>query len=112
MAPVAARAAPEQAFEARTTGQLVELCTTPPTDPSYAQAAQFCRGFAAGALSYHRARQRPGARPEYCGLPETRQEATDRFIAWVRANPGVGNDNPANSLFRFLDANYRCPGSR
>ena len=103
-----ARAADEGAFQARTTAQLVALCGTPPSDPVYAQSVQFCHGFAAGALSYHRATRPPGARPSHCGLPATRQEAVDRFVVWARANPRYAADNPANALFRFLDANYAC----
>lgn len=110
LAPPAAGAVPESAFEARTTAQLAELCATPRMDPAYAQAVQFCHGFAAGALSYHRAAQRPGAGPAYCNLPMTRQEAVDRFVAWTRANPQFATENPANSLFRFLDASYPCAG--
>lgn len=107
-APPAAHAVQEQAFQVRTTAQLVDLCATPPSDPAYAQAVQFCHGFAAGALSYHRAASRPGSTPNYCGLPASRQEAAERFVAWVRADPRLADDNPANALFRFLDANYAC----
>lgn len=103
-----AAAADEQAFEARTTAQLVGLCGTPPSDPTYAQSMQFCHGFTVGALSYFRASQRPGAARSYCGLPGNRQEAVDRFVAWAQANPRYAGDNPANSLFRFLDATYAC----
>lgn len=101
-------AADEQAFEARTTAQLVSLCSTPPTDPTYAQSVQFCNGFAAGALSYYRATRRPNAAPRYCGLPASRQEAVSRFVAWTQANPRYAGDNPADTLFRFLDANFAC----
>ena len=111
VAPPAA-AVQEAAIEARTTAHLVELCSTPPADPAYAQAMQFCHGFAAGALSYHRASQRPGSGPDYCGLPASRQEAAGRFVAWARANPRDAGENPANSLFRFLDATYACPRQR
>lgn len=103
-----ALAADEQAFEARTTAQLVSLCSTLRTDPTYAQSLQFCHGFAAGALSYYRATRRPGAAPRYCGLPASRQESVDRFVAWAQANPRYAGDNPVDSLFRFLDANYAC----
>jgi hypothetical protein len=89
----------------------VELCSTPP-DPAYAHARQFCHGFAASVLSYHRAAQRPGSGPSYRNLPANRQEAIDRFATSVQTNPGLASDNPANSLFRFLDANYRCPRRR
>lgn len=101
-------AADEQAFEARTTTQLVSLCSTPRTDPTYAQSLQFCHGFTVGALSYYRASQRPGAARSYCGLPANRQEAVDRFVAWAQANPRYAGDNPVDTLFRFLDANYAC----
>jgi hypothetical protein len=111
-APLPAWAVQEQAFEARTTGQLLDLCATPRSDPAYAQAMQFCHGFAAGALSYHRAARRPGVGPDHCGLPANRQEAVDRFVGWARADPGLANENPANTLFRFLDANYACRGRR
>ena len=107
-APPAAHAVQEQAFQARTTAQLVDLCATSPSDPAYAQAVQFCHGFAAGALSYHRAASRPVSTPNFCGLPASRREAVDRFVTWARANPRVADENPANALFRFLDANYAC----
>jgi hypothetical protein len=70
---VPALAADEQAFEAHTTAQLVSLCSTPRTDPTYAQSLQFCHGFAVGALSYFQASQPPGAARSYCGLPANRQ---------------------------------------
>ena len=105
-APPAARAVQERSFEARITAQLVELCATPPSDPAYAQAVQFCHGFAADALSYHRTASRPGSDPNFCGLPASRWEAVDRFVAWTPANPRIAGENPANALFRFLDFNY------
>lgn len=46
-----ASAVDEQAFQARTMAQLVDLCGTPPSDSVYAQSLQFYHGFAAGALS-------------------------------------------------------------
>ena len=111
-APLPARAVREQAFQARTTGQLLRLCSTPRADPAYAQAVQFRHGFAAGALSHHRAARRPGSGPAYCGLPASRQEVVDRFVGWARPSPGLAGETPADSLFRFLDANYACPGRR
>jgi len=103
-------AVPEQDFQAKTTRQLVDLCSTPQSDPAFVQAQQFCQGFAAGALSYYRGASAPDSKPRYCNLPNTRQDATNAFVAWADAHPQYASDNPANTLFRFLDANYRCGG--
>jgi hypothetical protein len=103
-------AVPEQDFQAKTTQQLVKLCSAPASDPAFAQARQFCHGFAAGALSYYRGASAPGSPPRYCNLPNTREAAANDFVAWADAHPQYANDNPANTLFRFLDANYRCRG--
>ncbi|HEV7264354.1 MAG TPA: Rap1a/Tai family immunity protein [Falsiroseomonas sp.] len=111
LAAPAASAVEERSFAVRNTRQFVDLCATPATDPAYAQAMQFCHGFTAGALSYHRAQARPGTGAQYCNLPPTRQQAAASFVSWARNNPRVMDENPANALFRYLDANHACQGA-
>lgn len=95
----AAMAAPEQDFQARTTGQLLEICTTKPDDPAYGGAMKFCHGFALGVLA-----REPGG----CTLPREWRRVFPGYAAWAHANPIHLDDNPGSSLVAFLDLHGLC----
>ena len=47
--PLCALAATPDQFRVRSTADLVEICSTPASDPMYAAAMGFCHGFGVGA---------------------------------------------------------------
>ena len=53
--PGFAGATDETDFQVMTTQDLIELCTTPPDDPLYPHAINFCHGYLVGAFHYHEA---------------------------------------------------------
>ncbi|MGK7870535.1 hypothetical protein [Falsiroseomonas sp. E2-1-a20] len=95
----AAMAAPEQDFQARTTGQLLEVCRTKPDDPAHANAMRFCHGFVLGVLA---------RAPRGCTLPREWRRVFAGYAAWAHANPIHLDDNPGNSLVEFLDLHGHC----
>ena len=51
--PGLAVAVTEEDFKARTTQNLLNLCTVSPDDPLYNQAINFCHGYLVGAFHYY-----------------------------------------------------------
>jgi hypothetical protein len=104
-------ATPEQ-FRVRSTADLVEICSTPPTDALYAAATAFCHGFAVGAYQYYRATvSGPEGKPFVC-LPETppptRTEGLQMFVAWARGHPQYMGEPAVETLFHWLANTWPC----
>lgn len=99
-------------FEVKTTKNLLDLCTTVPEDPLYAQAIHFCHGYLVGAYHYYHASvSGPNAVPIVC-MPEkrpTRNETIQMFIEWAKAHPQYWNEMPVETEFRFLTEKWPCP---
>ncbi|HTJ89282.1 MAG TPA: Rap1a/Tai family immunity protein [Acidocella sp.] len=99
-------------FLARTTGQLVALCSAPPTDPLATSAVNFCHGFAvavARVLEEEDAAN-PGTRPMFC-LPAngvSRNQAVSQFVQWASADPSRMSMPATDGVAGFLAANYPC----
>jgi Rap1a immunity proteins len=99
-------------FTANTTGQLVALCSAPPTDPLATPALNFCHGFAVGVV---RALQEedaadPGAKAMFC-LPAKgveRNQAISEFVQWASADPSRMAMPAADGVAGFLAARYPC----
>src|SRR5262245_61788171 len=49
LVPALVGAVTEADFEAKTTQNLLNLCTAPPSDPYYREAIHFCHGYLVGA---------------------------------------------------------------
>ena len=101
----------ETNFQIRTTGDLVRLCETAPSDPTGIAALHFCHGFAVGAYQYHQiATAAEGKRRLVCAPnpPPTRNEAIAAFVAWSKQNPNQMNTPPVEGIFRFLAQRYPC----
>ena len=115
LAPVAPRAATEANFGARTTGDLIELCTATPDNAIGTAAVNFCEGFAQGAVLVEMQNQAAFRGPKLFCLPSpppSRTEALSEFVAWVRASPDRLAQSSTDGLFRFLSDRYPCPPSR
>jgi len=113
--PCAAQAAMEANFDARTTADLVELCTAAPDNPIGAAAVNFCEGFAQGAVLVEM-QNMAGFRGSklFCmpKPPPSRNQALSEFVNWVRAAPDRMAASSTDGLFRFLSERYPCPPSR
>ncbi len=98
-------------FNVRTTGDLVRLCSSQPSDPGYAEAMGWCHGYGRGALDYHRAATPPNASPLFCGPNPAPAwpEVLRRFIAWGGATPERAALPAVEGVFGFLIDTYPCP---
>jgi hypothetical protein len=98
-------------FDAKTTRDLVNLCSASAGDPHYDAAMGFCFGFIDGALDYHRAVTSGDLlTPIACPAEEaTRQEILDAFLAWAKTNPGLlDTESPIQGLMRSASAAWPC----
>lgn len=111
LAPALVSAVTEEDFRARTTRNLLDLCTAPAGDPRREEAIHFCHGYLVGAYHYHVAETSgPGGRPLVCfpNPPPTRNEAIAMFIDWAQAHPQYMDDPPVETEFRFLIEKWPC----
>jgi len=98
-------------FKAKTTHNLVNLCSATWGDDQYAAAMGFCLGFVDAAMDYHRVITsgdlvKPVACPEHT---VTRQEVVDAFLAWAKANPTMlDNESPIQGVMRAAGAKWPC----
>lgn len=110
-APGWAGAVSEDDFELDTTGDLVELCTAPSSDPLQREAVSFCVGFLVGAYHYHVAENAgPAGNPMCCppDPPPKRSKVGEMFLDWVKKHPQYMEDEPVETWFRFLIETYPC----
>jgi hypothetical protein len=115
LAPVAPRAATEANFGARTTGDLVELCTATPDNAIGTAAVNFCEGFAQGAVLVEMQNQAAFRGPKlFCmpNPPPSRNETLGEFVGWAHASQDRLAQSSTDGLFRFLSERYPCPPSR
>jgi len=91
---------------------VIDVCTTPESDPMYAPAIAFCHGYLVGAYQYHVALHAgPKAKPIVClpDPPPTRVQAVDQFITWAKAHPEYAKDKGVDALVKFLVEKWPCP---
>lgn len=111
LVPGMAGAVDETDFEVNTTGALLNLCTTAPDDPLYAQAINFCHGYLVGAYHYYQAVSAGPKGIQLVCAPEpepTRNEAIAMFIDWAKAHPQHWSEPAVESEFRFLMETWPC----
>jgi hypothetical protein len=112
LSPLAAGAAVvKDDFYVRNAQDLVDLCSTPESDPLNDAAIHFCHGFVSGAWQYHQAQANgPDGERIVCppDPPPTRDQAVAMFIDWSRANPERMSEPAVEALFRFLAGKYPC----
>jgi hypothetical protein len=98
-------------FEVKTAADLVAVCTTPATDPRYAEALHFCHGYVVGAYHYYESlAAAPMYQPLFC--PDSTQQPRDQFIsdfvAWSKAHPQYNNDRAVHLLFKYMIERWPC----
>jgi hypothetical protein len=109
--PGFAGAVSEKDFEAKTTEEMIKLCTASPDDPLYHQAVNFCHGYLVGAFHYYEAAGLGPAGLKLVCLPDpppSRNDTIDMFIEWVRAHPQHWKEKPVETEFRFLMQRWPC----
>jgi hypothetical protein len=112
LAPTAAFAVTTQDFAARTTGDLVDLCSADPHTPMGEAAVNFCHGFAQGAVTVEMEHQAATPdRPKLFCFPTpapTRTATLEEFVKWAQASPAHMQDRAADGLFSFLRQRFPC----
>ena len=111
LVPAVCGAVDEKDFEAKTTQNIINLCTASSEEPLFAQAVNFCHGYLVGAYHYHVAQSSgPEGKRMVCppDPPPSRNEAIAMFIAWAQAHPEYLNEPPVETEFRFLIETWPC----
>jgi len=111
ISPVVHAKVTEQDFVAKTTQNLINLCTASPQDPHYQQAIHFCQGYLVGAVHFHLSETANKPQYQLFCFPEprpSRNESIDQFIAWAKQHPEYMNEPPVDTEFRFLTENWPC----
>jgi hypothetical protein len=95
-------------IQARTAGELADLCAANPKDPLGDARINFCQGYAQGALSTE-LRHSEGKKL-FCfpSPPPTRAATMAQFVDWVRALPDHKALPAAEGFFRFLSERFPC----
>jgi hypothetical protein len=95
-------------IQARTAGDLAELCAANPKDPLGDAKINFCHGFAQGAIAVE-LRHTEGKKPFCFPNPAPNRTATmNEFVAWVRSMPDHRNPAAVDGLFQFLGERFPC----
>ncbi|MEB2346283.1 MAG: Rap1a/Tai family immunity protein [Deltaproteobacteria bacterium] len=113
--PLATSAAlTEDDFFVKSAQDLVDICSSPESDPLNDAADHFCQGFVVGAWQYHQAQ---AAGPKGVRLacppdpPPTRNEVVTGFVAWAGKHPEHMAEPAVDTLFRYLVELAPCPGA-
>ncbi len=106
-----AGAVEEEDFVVDTTGDLVELCIAPKSDPLHREAVNFCVGFLVGAYHYHVA-EHAGPKGKWLVCPPdpppSRGEVGAMFADWAKKHPEYMDEEAVETWFRFLIEKYPC----
>jgi hypothetical protein len=95
-------------LQARTAGELAELCAASPKDPLGDAKVNFCHGFAQGAITVE-LRHTEGKKPFCFPSPApTRTSTMNEFVNWVRALPEHKTPSAIDGLFQFLGERFPC----
>ena len=114
-APAMAGPVTKADFYAKTTQNLINLCTASKEDPLYNHAVNFCHGYLLGAWEYYyESRDNPDAVKLVCPPKKgiTRNQAVKMFIDWAKAHPQYMGEKPVDTEFRFLISTWPCPASK
>ena len=95
-------------LQARTAGDLADLCAANPRDPVGDAKINFCHGFAQGAITVE-LRHTEGKKPFCFPNPAPTRTATmNEFVNWVRALPDHRTPPAVDGLFQFLGERFPC----
>ena len=95
----------------RTTSDLMALCNTPTTDPSYPGAIGLCVGYGSGVVDYHLADtygHRRARKICFTSPPPTRGEARQMFVSWAQSHPQYMDEPAVEGVMRFMITTFPC----
>ena len=98
-------------FKAKTSRNLVNLCSASPEHEDYQAARGFCLGYLDAVHDYHRVISSGDlVNPVSCpGGPVSRQELSDVFLAWAKANEKMlDTESPIQGVMRASSARWPC----
>ncbi len=95
-------------LQARTAGDLAELCGTNPKDPLGDAKINFCHGFAQGVITDELRRNEEKKPFCFPSSPPTRSATMNEFVNWVRANPERKTLPAIDGLLRFRGERFPC----
>jgi Rap1a immunity proteins len=105
----------QDTFLLRNTGDLVDLCSAPQSDPLYTAAVNFCHGFTVGVFRVLQEEDMAKASRHMFCLPTpmpSRNEGVANFVQWAKADPGRAALQPADAIATFLAQQFPCPRGR
>ncbi len=111
LAPAMAVAVDEKDFEAKTTQDIINLCTASPDDPLHAQAVNFCHGYLVGAYDYYKAATAGSTGIKLVCMDEprpSRDQTIAMFVDWAKDHPQYFDEPPVETEFRFLMETWPC----
>ncbi len=111
LVPGLAGAVTKEDFVAKTTRNIINLCTVSADDPLHKEAIHFCEGYLVGAYHFHIAESSgPGGKRMVCfpKPPPSRDQAISMFVKWVLAHPQYMKESPVETEFRFLVEKWPC----
>jgi Rap1a immunity proteins len=101
----------EDTFKLQTTSDLVELCSTPPSDPMGTAALNFCHGFALGV--YRVLVEENAAKRTHTLCPPnpgpSRNQAVADFVQWAKGDPAIMQQPPADGIAAYIQKTFACP---
>lgn len=106
LVPSAVGAVETEDFHVDDAQDLVDVCTTPQTDPLYEAAMGFCHGYCVGAFAYYQAAGR-----KFLCFPEkrpSRQKTIEGFVDWAAKHPNYMAEGPVQTLFKYLADKFPC----
>ncbi len=99
-------------FQAKTTQNIINLCTASADDPMAREAIHFCHGYLVGAYHYYMETSGgPDSSERLVCFPTSdvsRNEAIAMFVEWTKAHPQFMNEAPVETEFRFLIEKWPC----
>ncbi len=98
-------------FQAKTTQNIINLCTVRAGDPLAREAIHFCQGYLVGAYHYYMAMNAGPESERLVCFPKSdvsRDEAIAMFVEWTKAHPQFMNEAPVETEFRFLIEKWPC----
>ncbi|WP_411728036.1 Rap1a/Tai family immunity protein [Methyloglobulus sp.] len=101
----------EEDFKAKSTRNLINLCTASPQDVHYGDAIHFCHGYLVGAFHYHTSAVSNDPNKQLVCFPDpkpSRNESINMFVAWALNHPEFMNEVPVDTEFRFLAEKFPC----
>jgi hypothetical protein len=98
-------------FVVKNAEDVIDVCTTAPSDPLHTAAVNFCHGYLVGLYQTLEALQGKGRKPLFCAPSPapTRNQAIADLVAWGKAHPEYKAENPVNFVVKFITERWPCP---